>query len=78
MNTCDIWKNGTDELLAKQKQSHRCRQQTYGYQGRRGSGSKMKVGVRIDIYTLQCIKQITNENLLCSTMFCGDLNGKEI
>ena len=33
-------------------------------------------------YTLLCIKQITNENLLYSAgnywVFCGDLNGKEI
>ena len=34
----------------------------------------------IDIYTLLCIKQITNENLLYSiesSVLCGDLNGKE-
>ena len=33
----------------------------------------------IDIYTLLCIKQITNENLLYSIelVLCGDLNGKE-
>ena len=38
---------------------------------------------RTDIYTLLCIKQITNENLLHSTgelysALCGDLNRKEI
>ena len=34
----------------------------------------------MDIYTLLCIKQITNENLLHpgNSMFCGDLNGKGI
>ena len=37
--------------------------------------------IGIDIYTLLCIKRITNENLLYSTgnsVLCGDLNGKEI
>ena len=38
--------------------------------------------IGIDIYTLLCIKQITNENRLYSTgkssVFCGELNGKEI
>ena len=33
------------------------------------------------IYTLLCIKKLTNENLLYSTgnpMFCGEISGKEI
>ena len=38
--------------------------------------------VETDIYTLLCIKQITNENLLyskgSSTLLCGDLHGKEV
>ena len=38
--------------------------------------------VSTDIYTLLCIKQITNENLPYSlgnySMLCGYLNGKEI
>ena len=47
--------------------------------GRRGSGMNWEFG--IDIYTLLCIIQITNENLLYRelySMLCGDLNGKEI
>ena len=32
---CGILKNGKDELIAKQKQSHRCIEQIYGYQGRK-------------------------------------------
>ena len=52
-------------LFAKQKQRHRCREQTYGYQGGKGGGMNWEIG--IDIYTLLCIKQITNENLLYST-----------
>ena len=52
-------------LLIKQKQSHRCRKQTYGYQGVRGGGINWEIG--IDIYTLLYIKQITNKDLLYST-----------
>ena len=48
----------------------------------RGKGKKwMNWEIGIDIYTLQCIKYITNENLLYITgnsVLCGDLNGKEI
>ena len=45
-----------------------------------GEGA-MNWEIGIDIHTLLCIKQITNENRLYSTgnsMLCGDLNGKEI
>ena len=50
--------------FTKQKQSHRCRKQTYGYQGGSGGGINWETG--IDIYTLY-IKQITNKDLLHST-----------
>ena len=47
---------------------HRCREQTYGHQGgkavRGGVGGEMNWEIRIDIYTLICIKWITNKNLL--------------
>ena len=53
-------------LFTKQKQSHRCRKQTYGYQG-----GKQRRGINweteIDKYTLLCIKWITNKDLLYST-----------
>ena len=52
-------------LFAKGKYSHRCREQTYGYQGGRVSGKNWDIG--INIYALLCIKQISNENLLYST-----------
>ena len=52
-------------LLTKQKQSHRCRKLTYGYQGGKGGGINWEIG--IDIYTLLYIKQITNKDLLYST-----------
>ena len=45
--------------------------------GREG-GMNWEIG--IDIYSLLCIKELANENLLCSTgnsVLCGDLNGKE-
>ena len=53
-------------LFTKQKQSHRRRKQTYGYQGGKGGGG-INWEIGIDIYTLLCIKQITNKDLLYST-----------
>ena len=52
-------------VFAKQKERHRCREQTYGHQGGKEGWMNWEIG--IDIYTLLCIKQITNENLLYST-----------
>ena len=53
---------------ARQKLSHRCREQMYGHQGAKavegGGGSVMNWEIGIDIYTLVCIKWITNKNLL--------------
>ena len=49
--------------------------------GRGMAGGGMNWEIGIDIYTLLCIKEITGENLLCSTgnsVLCDDLNGKEI
>ena len=46
--------------------------------GREG-GMNREIGT--DIYSLLCIKELANENLLCSTgnsVLCGDLNRKEI
>ena len=46
--------------FARQKQRHRCREQTYGHQegesGGRGGGGRMNWEIGIDIYTLICIK----------------------
>ena len=53
--------------LARQKQRHRRREQMYGNQGGKvegGGGGGMNWEIGIDIYTLICIKQITNKNLL--------------
>ena len=54
--------------FARQKSKHRCREQMYRHQGgkvRGGGGSGgMNWEIGIDIYTLICIKWITNKNLL--------------
>ena len=54
--------------FAGQKWRHRCREQTYGHQGSKaaewGGGAVMNWEIGIDIYTLICIKWITNKNLL--------------
>ena len=54
--------------FAGQKLRHRCREQTYGHQGGNvaggGGGGVMKWVIVIDMYTLMCIKGMTNKNLL--------------
>ena len=53
--------------FAGQKQRHRSREQTYGHQGGKWRGvgdGGMNWEIGIDIYTLICIKQIANKNLL--------------
>ena len=54
--------------FARQKQKHRCREQTYGHQGGKGGGG-MNWEIGIDTYTLICIKQITNKKLLFKIKF---------
>ena len=54
--------------FAGQKLRHRCREQMYGHQGGKveggvgGGGLNWEIG--IDMYTLMCIKLMTNKNLL--------------
>ena len=54
--------------FAGQKLRHRCREQTYGHQGGKvvwvEDGRGMNWAIGIDIYTLLCVKWITNKNLL--------------
>ena len=53
--------------FARQKMRHRCREQMYGHQGGKaavGGGAVMNWEIGIDIYTLMCIKLMTNKNLL--------------
>ena len=52
-------------LFTKQKQSHRCGKQTYGYQGKRAGGINWEIG--IDMYALLYLRWITNKDLLYST-----------
>ena len=52
-------------LFTRQKQTHRCRKQTYAYQ--RGSGGGINWEIEVDIYTLLYMKQMTNKDLLYST-----------
>ena len=56
--------------FAGQKLRHRCREQTYGHQGGKvagvgwGGGGGMNWEIGTDMYTLMCIKWMTNKNLL--------------
>ena len=56
--------------FAGQKLRHRCREQTYGHQGGKavggggGDGGMLNWEIGIDMYTLMCIKLMTNKNLL--------------
>ena len=54
--------------VAGQKLRYRCREQTYGHQGGKAvggdGGGVMNWEIEIDLYTLICIKWITNKNLL--------------
>ena len=54
--------------FAGQKLRHRCREQTYGHQRGKlwgtGGGGVMNWAIGIDMYTLMCIKLMTNKNLL--------------
>ena len=57
--------------FAEQKLRHRCREQTYGHQGGKaargdgdGDGGVLNWVIGIDMYTLMCIKLMTNKSLL--------------
>ena len=51
--------------FTRQKLRHRCREQTYGHQGGKpvgaGGGGVMNWAIGIDMYTLMCIKLMTNK-----------------
>ena len=53
---------------AGQKLRHRCKEQMYGHQGGipwgSGDGGVLNWAIGIDMYTLMCIKLMTNKNLL--------------
>ena len=54
--------------FAGQKLRHRCREQTYRHQGGKGAaggdGGGMNWATGIDMYTLMCVKLMSNKNLL--------------
>ena len=56
------------DWFAGQKLRHRCREQMYGHQGGKaegsGGGGVLNWAIGIDMYTLMCIKLMTNKNLL--------------
>ena len=52
-------------LFTKQKQTHKLREQIYGYQGEGCGGGRVRE-FGIDIYTLLYLKWITNKDLLYS------------
>ena len=67
MHICGIQKNGTDELVCKAEMETRVENKlmdTKGESGGGGRGGGMNWEIGIDIYTLICIKQITDKNLL--------------
>ena len=53
--------------FAGQKLRQRCREQMYGHQGGKprwgGDGGVLNWATGIDMYTLMCIKLMTNKNL---------------
>ena len=53
--------------FAGQKLKHRCREQTYGHQKGKprwgGDGGVLNWAIGIDMYTLMCIKLMTDKNL---------------
>ena len=53
--------------FAGQKLRHRCREKTYRHEGGKpqwgGDGGVMNWAIGIDMYTLMCIKLMTNKNL---------------
>ena len=63
---CGIQKNGTDEPVCQEEiETQMQRTNLWTPRGERGCGMNWEIGN--DIYTLICIQQITNENLLYST-----------
>ena len=77
---CGIQKTDADELICKAEIETQIQRTNIWIQ--RGEGGGMNWEIEMDIYTLLCIKQITNENLLVQhrelySMLCGNLNGKE-
>ena len=65
MHTCGIQKNGIDELICKAEIETQTQRTNVWIPRGKDGGLDWEIGN--DIYTLLCIKQITNENRLYST-----------
>ena len=67
MHICGMQKNGTDEMVSKaeiETQMQRTNLWTPREESGGWGGGGMNWEVGVDIYTLTCIKQITNKKLL--------------
>ena len=64
-------KRDTNELIIKQKQTHRLREEIYDYGGGAGVGVGIDQEFGTNMYTLLQLKQKTNMDLLYSTWHSG-------
>ena len=62
---CGIQKNYTDELICKAQIETQTQRTDIWIPGVKGGRMRQEIGM--NIYTPLCIKQITNQNVLCST-----------
>ena len=71
MHICGIQKNGTDERIFRAGIETKMQRKDMWTQRGQGGGGEGEGGtnweIRIDIYTLPCVKQIASGNLLYST-----------
>ena len=67
-HVCGTQKNGTDEPVCRAEVETQMQRQTYGHQGGNAVGAGdvglLNWAIGIDMYTLMCIKLMTNKNLL--------------
>ena len=84
MYNIEIYKNDAYELICKaeiETERENNFMDTYGYK-RWEEENGMNWETAVDTYSLLCVKQVTNENLLYSTKLYselhGDLKGKDI
>ena len=65
-------------LFIQQKQTHRLREQTYGYQGKGWRGGIVR-DFRIDMYTLLCLKWVTGTSLVVQWLgLCLPMQGVQV
>ena len=62
-----VGKDGLDDLNCKTEIETWGREQTYGHQAGKEGGMNWEFGIDISTPLILCMKQVTNENLLCST-----------